>query len=131
MAGALMFYCAGVAAAAGQLFALIRRLFALRGVGTLLQPVPVTTLLSPPWISDGAISAARHHEEVVKMVSEALGHGDGPIHDALQKFEVLRATSVILASDGYQALVEEYAQRDDARHIRFRRLRSSAHCSRS
>lgn len=113
VAGALMFYCAGVAAAAGQRFDLLGRLFTLRGFGTSLQPVPVTTLLSPPWISDGAISAPRHHEEVVEIVSGALGLGDGPVHDALQTFEVLRASSVALASDGHQALVEEYAQRDD------------------
>ncbi len=114
VAGSLMFYCAGGAAAAGQRFDLIRRLFSLRGMSTTQRPQPVTTLLSPPSISDGAVSASHHHAEVVRMVSEALGLGEGPVHDAMQLFEVLRAASEALAAEGHQDLVREYAERDDA-----------------
>lgn len=114
LAGSLMFYSAGAAAVARQRFDLVERLFSLRGISSLQRPVPVTTLLSPPSISDGKISASRHHAEVVELVSEALAFGGGPVHDALQMFEVLRVASVALATDGHQKLVDEYAERDDA-----------------
>jgi len=114
IAGSLMFYCAGAAAAAGQRVDLLERLFSLRGMSSTQRAQPVATRLSPPWFSDGLVSTAHHHTEVVKIVSEALGLGEGPIHDALQLFEVLRAASVTLAADSHQGLVEEYAKRDDA-----------------
>jgi hypothetical protein len=110
VAGSILLYCAGVAAAAAERFDLLTRLFSLRGHKTGGQPASLATVLAPVGLAD--LPVVPHYEEIADLVREALGLGLEPVDDAIQTFEILRLCSEVINGERFNESVEDYALRN-------------------
>jgi hypothetical protein len=108
IAGSILFYAAGVASVAGQRFALLPKLFSLRGNRSGNLPQPLNEVLAAPTLLPGELAVA-HYEEIMGAAGEALGIGMEPIDDALQTFDVLRLCAQIINNENFKASVDGYA----------------------
>lgn len=112
IAGAVMFHCAGVSATAAQRFDLLGQLFASRTARPSSSAASTSQVLSPTGLADGAISAVDFYATIAEITREALALGSEPVDEAIQLYEVLRASSAALGGEHHQEFVDEYALRN-------------------
>jgi hypothetical protein len=112
VAATLLFYGAGIAAVAAERFDLLRRLFQLR-VNTVGQtPRAASEILLPTTAVENRYRQL--YEQILNVVGDALGLDAQPVDQALQLFEILRLSTQVAESNGFDALIREYATATNA-----------------
>ncbi|WP_458316189.1 SIR2 family protein [Mycolicibacterium brisbanense] len=112
VAATQLFYGAGVAAVAAERFDLLRKLFQLRvnRVGQTPQPAP--EILTPATVVEDRYPQL--YDAILTVVGDALGLDAQPVSEALQLFEVLRLTTQLVESEGYETRIRELATANNA-----------------
>lgn len=109
----LLFYATGIAGVLGERFDLIRRLFDLRAnlpdgwphraAGEVLIP---TTAVGDRY--------PLMYDHIRSVVGASLSLDEQPVDDAMQLFEVLRLSTQLIDSDGFDEAIERFAAKNAA-----------------
>lgn len=109
----LLFYGTGIAAVAGGRFDVVRRLFGLRATLPDGRPHRAASEVLIPTIAVGD-RYRRIYDQIRSVVGEALGLDPQPVDDAIQLFEVLRLSTQLIESDGFDEAIKRFAAQNAA-----------------
>jgi hypothetical protein len=109
--GSILFYAAGIAAAAAERFALLAKLFNLKGNRVGLRPTRIAEVLAPQGLVEGR-PIVSHYQVIAAVIGEALGLGAHPADDAFQLFELLRLCTILIDIEGFPRAVIDFKDSD-------------------